>query len=140
MIRGLNTRERLICALDETNELVLNNVNLIRKRNSYANLKFLLAIINSSTINFYFKTLVTDVNIKTIYLDQIPIKKISKAKQKPFIEVVDKILDITKDEDYLKNPEKQAKVKAYEKKIDKMVYDLYGLTKDEIKIVEESLK
>jgi len=41
-----------------------------------------------------------------------------------------------KEKDYLKNSEKQAKVKAYEKKIDQMVYELYGLTKEEIKIVE----
>ena len=31
---------------------------------------------------------------------------------------------------------KQAKVKEYEQQIDQMVYKLYGLTKEEIKIVE----
>jgi hypothetical protein len=31
--------------------------------------------------------------------------------QQPFITLVDRILSITKDEDYLQNPEKQAKVK-----------------------------
>ncbi len=136
MIRGLNTKDRLICALDPTNELVLNNVNLIRARNKSANLKFLLAIINSEVINFYFKTLVTDVNIKTIYLDQIPIRKIPSEKQKPFIELVDRILSITDDEDYLNNGDKQAMVKALEKRIDKLVYELYDLTPEEIKVVE----
>ena len=32
--------------------------------------------------------------------------------------------------------EKQAKVKAYERQIDRLVYSLYGLTPKEIKIVE----
>jgi len=52
------------------------------------------------------------------------------------IMLVDKILSLTKDNGYLKNPIKQAKVKEYEKEIDQMVYKLYGLTEEEIKIVE----
>jgi adenine-specific DNA-methyltransferase len=48
---------------------------------------------------------------------------------------VDRILDITKDDDYLTNPAKQAKVKEYEHQIDEMVYELYGLTPEEIAIV-----
>lgn len=34
---------------------------------------------------------------------------------------------------------RQAKVKEYERQIDQMVYKLYGLTEEEIKIVEEGL-
>ena len=49
---------------------------------------------------------------------------------------MDKILEITKDENYLKNPEKQAKIKAYKRRIDQMVYKLYNLTPNETKIIE----
>jgi len=56
-----------------------------------------------------------------------------------FIEIVDKILAITKSSDYLENPAKKEEVKEYEKQIDQMVYKLYGLTEDEIEIVEENL-
>ncbi len=48
--------------------------------------------------------------------------------------MVDLILAITKDEDYLQNPAKQAKVKEYEREIDRKVYELNGLTEDEIKV------
>ncbi|MFH1563496.1 MAG: hypothetical protein ABIF11_08825 [Nitrospirota bacterium] len=34
-------------------------------------------------------------------------------------------------------PQKQAQVKALEREIDRMVYKLYGLTKEEIAIVEQ---
>jgi len=37
-------------------------------------------------------------------------------------------------EDYLQNPQKQAKVKEYENQIDQLIYKLYGLMDDEIKI------
>jgi hypothetical protein len=53
---------------------------------------------------------------------------------------VNEILFITKDDDYLQNPAKQAQVKQYEKQIDRMVYELYGLTDEEIKIVEGEAK
>jgi hypothetical protein len=36
----------------------------------------------------------------------------------------------------LQNPQKQAKIKALEREIDQMVYQLYGLTEEEIRIVE----
>jgi hypothetical protein len=71
---------------------------------------------------------------------------IRQEDQNGVIKLVDKILAITKDNDYLENPQKQAKVKPacaealagseYERQIDKMVYKLYGLTDEEIKIVE----
>ena len=73
-------------------------------------------------------------------LSEIPTKIIHESEQKPFIELVDRILSITKDKDYLRNPQKQAKVKALEQEIDQMVYKLYGLTAEEIAIVKESVK
>ena len=68
-----------------------------------------------------------------------PIVKISSTEQKPFIDIVNKILIITKDEDYLENPTKQAQVKSLEREIDQLVYKLYGLTDDEIRIIEEGI-
>jgi len=67
----------------------------------------------------------------------IPIKTTNNINQKPFIQLVDQILSITKDDDYLDNPDKQAKVKRLEKEIDSLVYKLYDLTDDEIDIVKK---
>ena len=47
-----------------------------------------------------------------------------------------RIISITKDEDYLQNIHKQAKVHDLEKHIDPFVYKLYGLTEEEIKSVK----
>jgi hypothetical protein len=73
------------------------------------------------------------------YIQQIPIPKIIIKKpeqQKSFVGLVDKILTITKDKDYLHNPHKQIKVKDLEDEIDQLVYKLYDLTPEEIAIVE----
>lgn len=42
--------------------------------------------------------------------------------------------------DYSQIPAKQTQVKEYERQIDRMVYELYGLTDEEIKIVERETK
>ncbi len=66
----------------------------------------------------------------------VPIAKISNSDQQPFVTIVDHILAITKDDDYPQNPQKQAKVKALEGESDQMVYQLYDLTEEEIRIVK----
>jgi len=70
----------------------------------------------------------------------LPIIKPSEVEQKKIIDVVNKILSLTQSEDYLEDQQKQAKVKALEREIDQMVYQLYGLTEEEIRIVEGNLK
>ena len=60
-------------------------------------------------------------------IKNIPIKNISLKEQQPFINLVDKILEAMK----------QGKDSSeFDNNIDEMVYNLYDLTKDEIKIVE----
>lgn len=41
-----------------------------------------------------------------------------------------------KNEDYSQNPDKQAEAHDFRKHIDQLVYEFYGLTKEEIQIVE----
>jgi hypothetical protein len=111
------------------------------------NLKYLIALLNSKPVTFFFKQFYAGGGLgeegyryKKAFLEQLPIPKIAESDQKPFIDLVDKILAITKDEDYLQNKEKQAKVKEYEYQIDQMVYKLYGLTDEEIKVIEKFKK
>jgi len=116
------------------------DVYFITQKDDSFNLKYILSLVNSK---LYFLWLYNRGKRKgetlELYqkpLSEIPIKKISLPEQKPFIEIVDKILAITKSDDYMSDTEKRAKVKDYEKQIDQMVYKLYGLTKEEIEIVE----
>ncbi|ODS42498.1 MAG: hypothetical protein MSIBF_04060 [Candidatus Altiarchaeales archaeon IMC4] len=105
-------------------------------------LKYLLSLLNSKLCKFYFKLICNSSGMGTFQwkkfaVEKIPIPKVSEAQQNLFIQLVDQILFITKDDDYLENPDKQAKVERLEKEIDQLVYKLYELTPEEIKIVEE---
>jgi adenine-specific DNA-methyltransferase len=75
-------------------------------------------------------------------IEQLLIPKLDNAIKKKMGEeiemLVDRILAITTDEDYLQNPRGEAKVKELERQIDQLVYQLYGLTKEEIAIIEGS--
>ncbi len=99
---------------------------------------FLLTILNLKIISWYFNYFLSGkIHFYPDNAKQMSIKIATVKQQKPFIEIVDKILAITGSGDYLENPAKQAKVKEYENQIDQMVYQLYGLTPEETKIVEK---
>jgi len=82
------------------------------------------------------KNFIATSNVNGYEVDNRPITNISCEHQLPFIKIVDQILSITKDEEYLQNPQKQTKIKQLEKEIDKIMYELYGLTEKKIKIIE----
>ena len=113
--------------------------SIIEKDEAY-NLKYILSILNSKIGYYWYQKNCKkrgagfDVGVKKIR--EFPIKKINQKKQKPFIDLVDKILSITKSKDYLRNSFKQKQVAKYEKQIDQLVYKLYNLTPEEIKTIE----
>ena len=117
-----------------------SDVFFITQKDENVSLKYILALLNSKLYYLWLyyrgkrKGEILELIAKP--LSEIPIKKIAKEDQQPFIDLVDKILAITKDDDYLENPVKQEMVKEYERQIDQMVYKLYDLTEEEIKIVE----
>jgi len=62
----------------------------------------------------------------------------SSKEQAPIVEIVNKILKLTLAMDYSSDLIRQKSVKGCQERIDAIVYELYGLTDDEIKIVEEA--
>ncbi len=126
------------------------------------NLRYLLALLNSKLVFWYFNLICAQSGVgtnrwKKTYVEQIPIPQISEVEQKPFITYVDEILESKqKIKDYkilldealhVNNFDREIKLKKEietlekrviecEQKIDTMVYELYGLSEDEIKIVE----
>jgi type I restriction-modification system DNA methylase subunit len=94
--------------------------------------EFVVAILNSSISWWFLRQICTDLQNGYIQafrenLFQIPIPKLKEKDQQPFAALVDQILEL----------KKQGKdVQALEKEIDRLVYRLYGLTDEEIAIVE----
>lgn len=138
------TGKRLTACLDEKQYYSIQSLyNIVVRDHDYTE-EYLLALLNSSLYTYlYNKFFITNPEvfpyIKRRHLDQLPLKQASFIEQKSFITLVSKILNITKDEDYLEDEEKQKKVKEYELEIDQLVYNLYGLTSEETKIIEKGI-
>ncbi len=106
---------------------------------------YLLSLLNSRLIEAYYRSQTSSIRgdflrFKKIYLDLLPIKEIEDDKKIAFRNLAEKILNITRSEDYFENSAKKAKVREFEKQIDQLVYKLYGLTSKEIEVIENSVK
>jgi hypothetical protein len=90
------------------------------------NINYLLAILNSNLMKYLFSkigvmTAGGAFTLKKATIDEFPIKEVLIEQQQPFIDKVEQILTLKKD-----NP--AADTSVLEREIDVMVYALYGLT------------
>ena len=113
-----------------------NHTNYFQKTSNRLHLNYVLACLNSKLYDLIFRNINSNTQVSSGELNSLPFLDLPIAQQQPFIDIVDQIFAITKDEDYLANSAKQAKVKEYERQIDQMVYQLYDLTPEEIAVVE----
>jgi hypothetical protein len=106
-------------------------------------LKFLVGLLNSKLIAFWLKNKGKmqgdNYQLDAEPLMQIPIK--IPENQQPIIDLVDEILSIKQGiagliAGHARNDGGVADTSALVAEIDKLVYELYGLTEDEIKIIE----
>ena len=131
--------EEIVFSYVYANYYVLDSTFMITGKN----LKFLIAILNSNVIGYWIKlsaaTLGEGNYGAKIYIENSPIPPITLQNQ-PIVQqienLVDRILSLTQDSNYDTDQQKQAQVKEIEKQIDQLVYKLYNLTEEEIKIIE----
>jgi hypothetical protein len=115
------------------------------------NLLYILGLLNSQLIEFYFKnTSVPKAGgfyiYKTMFLKTIPIRTIDfsnpdeKTKHDKMIKLVDRMLDLHKKLAAARIPDEKTRIQreitTTDSQIDRLVYNLYDLTPDEIAIVE----
>jgi len=177
---------------------------ITNKPKSVLSIKYLLSILNSKLINYYYKKKFTNDSsltnaISTQNLFSIPIKEISENKQRPFVVKADKMLLLNRELQKKKNiflnrvkdnfeiekiskkidafynynfktfiselkkqrielslvqqdewgeyfnlykreiNQLQNEISTTDKEINQMVYELYGLTDEEIAIIENSI-
>lgn len=136
LIRRIISRKfRIMATITDQKFVNKKDIYVFKPNQSSFSCKYLLAIINSRLIS-YIKTHASNSAKKDDFtqltLNDIRSLSVPKPHSKQILLVetlVDKILSAKK-----KNPE--ADTSAIETEIDNLVYQLYGLTEEEIKIVE----
>lgn len=118
-ITGVNEKYRLKMTLSNAGEYCANSVNyLMCGQDNF----YFLGLLNSHLLNWYFAKLSTNSNVNGYEVDNIPIK-IDETKKKYISELVERLLE---------NPTDYES----EDELNTLIYDMYGLSKDERKIVE----
>jgi hypothetical protein len=126
------TSDCLIATLDTQKFLCMNNLHIVNSKDEKYNLKYILAIVNSKLMNFYYETLNPEkgevlAEVKKQNVEKLLIKIANNKTQFIFIQRVDEIIA-------LKSQGKDTT--ALEQQIDNMVYKLYELTYEEVKIID----
>jgi type I restriction-modification system DNA methylase subunit len=144
------SKQEIIAAYDTESYLILDTANVIftEKDNPYS-LKYLLALLNSKLINWWYGSQFKGLHVKLNELAIIPVHKIdfenskSKIVHDEIVKLVEKMLILQKErqavrpEDNLDNARNlDRKIKEVDTEINEKIFKLYGLSDEEIKIVE----
>ena len=147
------TGKTLCATYSDKKELIESTIYILRSKK--VNLKFLLGLINSKLFSFYLsKRLITNVQgfpqVLMGQLEQLPIKKINpensseKSKHDSIIRQVDNLLQLNKDLRKVKLPNDKKsienRISSVESKVNEIVYELYGINKKEIKLIENNIQ
>ncbi len=116
-------------------------------------LLYILCVLNSKLMDYFYKSQFVSKHLAGKYigfnkgqLEQIPIKIIPKGEQEIFIKLSQKRIKFTQRLNEIgdKKTDERAKIdeeiKKTDAEIDELVYKIYGITDEEKKIIEESLK
>ncbi len=128
-ITGVDEKNRLKMTIIQPWIFCWNSVNYVLLDKDVFELEYILSLMNSKILNWFFKIFSTNSNVNGYEVDNLPVPQISSEKQKPFITLVDQIFDV-------KKLDPKIDTSDLEKQLDKLVYELYGLTEEEIKVVE----
>lgn len=103
------------------------------------NLKYLLGLLSSNLITYYYKNFsqgcklgIKGYQYNKHALENLPLPKINSKNEKLANELISLVDEILK----AKEQDKNANTQELENKINSLVYKLYNLTEDEIKIIE----
>ena len=150
MIR--QTGDSLIACYDNQQFLCLNNMHVITPLdNNEHNIKYFLGIINSRLLNFIYEIFNPEkgealAEVKRTNVARLPISAIDfsspteKAQHDKLVGLVDSMLELqNKYHETRMDRDKELyerQIKRVDAQIDRLVYDLYGLMEEEVKVVE----
>ena len=138
------TADRIIATYDSEGYYFEQTLHGIIAKINFPKLQYVLGILNSKLYEYYYKNIIHQSDtifpqVRIGYLKELPIYNVEQRNalevelHDKIVSNVNRVLDLKRKS---QNEDSEAKVKKYERQIDQMVYKLYGLTKEEVEIVE----
>ena len=148
--------DRIIATFDNERFYALNTlVVMTLKQDAPCELKWLLGVLNSRLLNYYYFSYLKSTKrvfseIQARQMAQLPIRRrsgdsgqVADERDSALVDCVERMLAIGKQLHTAVLPQERELLArewaAVDSRIDRLVYDLYGLTDDEIALVEESV-
>lgn len=120
-------KTRMVATLDDSSVYGTQGINFIIPKHSDDSLRYLLGILNSKLINYLFATKFLNLAIKAEYVKQVKLPNALEEQKAQIEDLVNAILQ---------GKLSDADTSKEESEIDLLVYHLYGLTYDEVLIVD----
>ncbi len=133
IMKGLNLMD---ACLDESSKILPGKTTLVIHSNNIDHLYLLLAIINSKVASFYIKTKYSSssycggITFTKDMINKMPIPNQKEIEP----EIIRKVKDLIR----YKTENSLYDTSVMESDINNFIYHLYGLSEDEIKIIEQS--
>lgn len=118
----------LVFAYDNEKRFTLNNANAIVPKIPELDIKYILGVLNSMLMQFYYSMMFFTVRVLRGNLERLPIFNASKQEQQKIINLVSQI-EKTNGENY----------KELISELDAEVFDLYKITSDQQEYIEKEL-
>ncbi|MFN8267575.1 MAG: TaqI-like C-terminal specificity domain-containing protein [Chitinophagales bacterium] len=138
------TGDKIVATIIEKNVIARDNLHIIISNDIEH--KFILGLLNSTLTDFYYQQINPErgevlAQVKKGHVEQLPIpENVSDKQQTEIIKYVDQLLQLNKEKQETKLESKieqfQNRIDYYEDKINQIVYQLYELSEEEIKIIE----
>lgn len=120
--------DKLVFAYDNSRTLSLNSANIVVPKLENVDIKYVLAILNSKVSHFVFKSKFNSIKILRNHIESIPIRIANDNLYEMVINIVNRLIDL----------EEQSQIDHLYDELNRVIYDIYDLTENEITIIESS--
>jgi hypothetical protein len=146
------TGDSIVATVDTGRYLCLNNMHVLVLVSERPSLFYVLGVMNSRLLTWYYHILNPEVGealaeVKKTNVARLPIRPINffdptdKACHDRMVEMVEQMLSLNKQLASAKTDHDktilQRQIGSTDQQIDRLVYELYGLTEEEIKIIDQ---
>ena len=141
--------ESLIGSLDREQKFALNTLVVITPQSAHqhVSLPYVLSLFNSKLLNFYYasflkstKKVFSEIQARQVGELPLPALSLPDKRHDALVALVERMLKLHADLAAAKSPDAQTHltrdIAATDRAIDQLVYQLYGLTPEEIALVE----
>jgi hypothetical protein len=131
------TADRIVAAWDEHGYYAMNTLHVTIPKGKAFDMRCLIALYNSRLLNYYYRLVFPDTErlfpqVKTINVEKLPLPHLDGESEK-LANLAESLLELVSGQGT-----SNGRRDKLQKEIDRLVYDLYDLTPDQIARIERS--